>query len=648
MKSHINLILFSFLLAFFSNTINAQNETPEITEWINKNKKALKANDTASIIKSYKYLGNSYGELENMEKSNQYLKQGLIWSEKAKAYRETGIIYNLLANNASYSGNRPLAFKYYQKALKAFTQIKNLPKIAMIQMNIGTEYANIGDYPEAIIWELKALKTKEVSGETENLGYFYQKVGELFKETDIDKWAYYVQKAYKLTKIPDAVGPSTQVAIFNDFGGIAQKRKRYQEAHAWYDSMYILSKNLEYDLGMATALSNRSLILKDEKKYNLALTFILRSLQISKKTGRSYSIIIDNIHAASILLDLKRPDEAREFCTVALKLARNKNAYPEQVADAYRLLAEIEDATGHWKQAYIYQRAHHEAMDSIRNTEVENTIEKLEAKYQTAEKEKQIVKLDNENQQKNLHLTRIKLIISALILIMFIAAFSILLWNRKKRLLHLKHQAELKQKLLRSQMNPHFIFNTLNAINYFIQSNQGSIASDYLAQYAKLMRQILENSAVEYITLENEISFIKNYLMMEQLRFNKKFDYEVLVDATLTSKIVELPPMVSQPFIENSIEHGFREIKSGGKLVVTFTLKDKKLLLIVTDNGKGITACATPSDKEKRRSFAIDITRERLEVLGEKSDALKIETPVDNTGKGTRVTICIPHKISVD
>lgn len=639
-----NYILLSFICLLAGFSVFAQGESPELLDWIEKNRKALKVNDTAAIIKSYKYMGDGYSDLENRKKSDNCLKLGLNWSIKSHNDRETGILYNLLANNASYSGDRDLAFVYYKRALKAFAKVRNLPKMAMIQMNIGTEYANVGDYPNAIAWELKALRTKRASGDTENLGYFYQKVGELFKDTNLDKWEFYVKKAYQLKRVPDAVSASTGVAIFNDLGGIAHKRKKYKEAYAWYDSMFVRSKAVDYDLGMSTALSNRCLVLKDENRLDEALATILQSIKISEQTGRRFSMIVDNIHASSILLDLKRPAEARLRCLKALNLAKQDHAYPEQEADAYRLLAEIEEATGNWKQAFEYQRAHHYSVDSIHNTEVNETVEALEAKFQSAEKEKRINKLDLENQVKDLRLARTKVMIFALVVFILIIGFTVFFWYRKKRILHLKHQADLKQKLLRSQMNPHFLFNTLNSINFFIQSNQSKLASDYLAQYAKLMRQILENSAVEFIPLETEISFIRNYLSMEQLRYNNNFTYSLLVDEALDCEMVELPPMLSQPIIENAVEHGFRDMKSGGQLTIEFTRLEKKLVLIVTDNGSGYNPKLESSLKDSRRSFAMDITRERLAFLGGKGNALCIESPVDTTQKGTRVTITIPFK----
>jgi sensor histidine kinase YesM len=211
---------------------------------------------------------------------------------------------------------------------------------------------------------------------------------------------------------------------------------------------------------------------------------------------------------------------------------------------------------------------------------------------------------------------------------------------RRKQLRFEKQQAELKQKLLRSQMNPHFMFNTLNAINQYIQTNKGLEASDYLAQYAKLMRQILENSAVEFVSLETEIEFLGNYLDMQQLRFEKSFTYTIEVDKSIDSEQFEIPPMIAQPFIENAIEHGVRGMV-GGEIRVHFSFINNTLTLTVSDNGKGFQAT---TQNIHHKSFALDITRERLNIAGNNTEKLRIASPDPQTGKGTLVTIDIPFK----
>ena len=141
----------------------------------------------------------------------------------------------------------------------------------------------MGNYKSAIAYTLKAIKNKELSGVKKNLAYYYQHLGQLFKETDREKWKFYVEKAYQIAQHSTEERVSTRASIFNDLGGIAQREKNYNLAYAWYDSMIVISKAAEYNNGLATAYSNRSHVYKSENKLDKALIDILNALEIANK-----------------------------------------------------------------------------------------------------------------------------------------------------------------------------------------------------------------------------------------------------------------------------------------------------------------------------------------------------------------------------
>ena len=170
------------------------------------------------MIQSLKFWGDSLSEEADFQRGDSLLTMAIALSEASKNNYETGILYNLLASNASYSGNRPLAMSYYHKALKAFYDIRDADKVAMILMNMGSEYEYAGNLKLAIAYKLKALKNKIASGKKKNLDYYYQHVGQLFKETNTDKWEFYVKKAYEVSRtLPDS-RIQTKAGIFNDLG----------------------------------------------------------------------------------------------------------------------------------------------------------------------------------------------------------------------------------------------------------------------------------------------------------------------------------------------------------------------------------------------------------------------------------------------
>lgn len=218
--------------------------------------------------------------------------------------------------------------------------------------------------------------------------------------------------------------------------------------------------------------------------------------------------------------------------------------------------------------------------------------------------------------------------------------------RRREQMMRWERKAlEGELKALRSQMNPHFIFNSLTAIQQFMYTKDAVQAGDYLSRFARLMRQILENSREEFIHLDTEIGTIENYLELQKMRHDGKFDYTIEVDPALDPETTMLPPMLAQPFLENAIEHGFATIEAGGEIRLGFRQADGLLLLEVRDNGIGraraqALKASRPSD---HRSLATRITDERLQVLNHRYGQQVDFEIVDGTGdQGTVVRFRLP------
>jgi hypothetical protein len=374
-------------------------------------------------------------------------------------------------------------------------------------------------------------------------------------------------------------------------------------------------------------------------EYDLALKDIMLAMDYDKILKRNYSTLTNKIHAAQILIQLKKTTDAKKYATDALKLAEKLKYYPEEEAIAHNVLSKIGEKEHNWKAAYEHYVSYKNGIDSIRGTEARESMHKLELKYQTAEKEKKIARLNNENKLKSLTITRNRILIYALLTSLLLFAALVFILFIRNKLKQEKHQAELKQQLFRSQMNPHFIFNTLNTINQYVRNNQAEAASDYLARYAKLMRQILENSTVEFIPLDEEIDFLKNYIGLQQLRFSNSFGYEINVSEEIDTENTEILPMVAQPFVENAIEHGLRNMKGNGAIKIGFEKDNSELLMTIQDNGAGLS----PQKNNDHKSLAINITRERLRIH-KHEDALLIESPDPETNTGVKITIKVPSK----
>jgi len=198
-------------------------------------------------------------------------------------------------------------------------------------------------------------------------------------------------------------------------------------------------------------------------------------------------------------------------------------------------------------------------------------------------------------------------------------------------------------------MNPHFIFNSLTSIQNFILDEEADKASKYLSLFSKLVRNILDSSTEEHVTLQEEIQTIENYLELQKIRFHDKFDYTIDVDEAIHPENIVIPPMLAQPFIENSIEHGIKHRKTKGDIFIRFRLKKGSIVFEVEDNGVGREKAKDIlfHQNKEHKSLATAITLERIRVLNKRRRhkiALRIEdlTSENNKPTGTLVVIDIP------
>ncbi|GJM33138.1 MAG: histidine kinase [Saprospiraceae bacterium] len=228
----------------------------------------------------------------------------------------------------------------------------------------------------------------------------------------------------------------------------------------------------------------------------------------------------------------------------------------------------------------------------------------------------------------------------------------LMVWLYRKRILQLKHEAAieremnlLKQSALQAQMNPHFVFNCLNAIQEFIASDEKTKAAHYLSRFAQLVRATLHLSMEPLISLEEEVGILENYLELEKIRFKNRFDYHIKIAAEIQAFETMIPPLLLQPYIENAIIHGLVEKEKVGLIDIDYSQEGNCLLMEVRDNGLGIFH----SQRNKQntaplhKSVGMSISRKRLTLLSNKNHpgSIHIKELKDQDGKvmGTLVRL---------
>lgn len=222
------------------------------------------------------------------------------------------------------------------------------------------------------------------------------------------------------------------------------------------------------------------------------------------------------------------------------------------------------------------------------------------------------------------------------------------LTEMKQKTVELEQKAlALEMKTLRAQMNPHFIFNSLNSVNRFILQNNRNEASGYLTKFSKLIRMILQHSQEQLIPLENELDALNLYLELESIRFENKFEFKTSVQSSIDTAEVKVPPLIIQPYAENAIWHGLMHKESKGRLDIEITAEDHYLFISITDDGVGREKSAGLENRpDNHKSIGMRLTQERIRNLGQGNDDTYVQvfdlTNPDGTAAGTEVTIKIP------
>ena len=371
-------------------------------------------------------------------------------------------------------------------------------------------------------------------------------------------------------------------------------------------------------------------------------------------TGRSGSAL-DRMHLLALLAEaadaMGMPQATRRYAADLFRLAEaSRNLHFKGIAAHW--LADAYEKTGMADSAFHYYRIQVAVRDS---QEASSFAVRAAHLAYSREAEANLLALRRINREQ----ARSRNMLAAGVVVLFIAGAAVyrnaVLRNRNQKLLHDQARAALEKKAaglemqaLRAQMNPHFIFNCLSAIDNLIQQGRNDQATRYLTRFARLIRLVLESSRKNTISFEKDMDAMRLYLEMEQFRCNGSFDFAIEVDDALGGADVQVPPLIIQPFIENAIHHGLLNKPSGERrLVIRAWIDGPALTYEITDNGIGRTRADAlrQLNKPHHESMGIGITRERLKLHnpGNAEDTVEI-IDLDESGgsTGTQALVRIP------
>lgn len=412
-------------------------------------------------------------------------------------------------------------------------------------------------------------------------------------------------------------------------------------------ALHYFHKSLEayrsenYDLGMANALNNIGDMHRKKGDHRKAREKYNESIKLREFMGNTTGLVIPLLNIGQVYLLEDNYGNALDYFSKAQKIADSLDLLEMriEVSKAFHELflqkEDFETALHHYKQQAALS-------DSLLNLDKIKLINELKLTFESERKARELELLKAENY---LQKVRIRYIILVFALILVI--IGVVMYLQKSK--HTSKTISLEQKFLRAQMNPHFIYNAMNTIQGFMFLNNSEKAGDYLSDFARLVRLILENSREEFIPLAKELELLNYYLKLQQIRFDNTFDYAVHVDPNIEVEFEEIPPMLCQPIIENAIEHGLRNISYRGKLSITMNRLNGDVECIIEDNGVGLEHSRKQAEKggKEHKPFALKILKDRLKLYHSKNkcevtaEDLSLNTP-DKTG--TRIRFLIPMK----
>ncbi|RXF68208.1 sensor histidine kinase [Arcticibacter tournemirensis] len=361
----------------------------------------------------------------------------------------------------------------------------------------------------------------------------------------------------------------------------------------------------------------------------------------SKKTSIFVNnLFVDYCNVAWDYTELRRPASAIKYIGEADRLRRkhpgvifadNDVIYQKTLAALYQLHGKHNAAISALKQVAHLQ-------EDIYQTQNAQTIAEMNALYQLQAKDRSIRSL-NENIQINklqLQQNRLWLVVSVLGVVSLGMTLLFLFYSfRQRRLREEKEKLLLQQKLLRTQMEPHFIFNTLSAVQSFVRLDKKEDAIKYLSRFSRLLRSSLELSREDLVPLSEEIDTLENYLSLQQMRSEDAFTYRIVPPQEQDLSAIMLPPMLIQPYVENAILHGIDLHTGEGNIDVRLQIEGEILIVSITDSGK----IQMEDSRRSHRSLSGIISRERIQLLGRKAS---VQAAKHARGSGTVVTLKIP------
>jgi tetratricopeptide (TPR) repeat protein len=592
--------------------------------------------------------GRSYFYMGDLAKAESYYKKAIALCEETGDQRRLsasllglGVIY---ARQADYAKG----IETYKKALQIDEKSGNKRGIANNLISLANIYRKQALFPLALEYYSRGLEIKQQMADPPGIAAAYNNMGMLYEDMDKDKDALEYYK--KALEIFEKLKYKNEIVLsLVNIGIIYMNHEMSAESMQCYQKALALAREINSVSNIGSCLLNIGSLHYLNKEYDAALSNLEDAAKIFKKMDSKEELAFIYLKMGFIYKIKKDYKKALYYASESSVLS-DKAGLIEYQRDISKLRSEIYYENQEYKLAYENSASLNKLHDSIYKKENIDGIAQVKYKYEFKDSLNS-AKLRENSLKRTVKVKDAELMTSHRRTMWWIVGFACLLIAlciilalvKIRRVKMRNKQLLTEQKLLRSQMNPHFIFNSLQNIRSLIHNKREEEAVNYLNRFSSLTRQILETSNENYISLEEEIGIIKNYLAIQQLLFSHPFNYQLEVDEEIDQESVFIPPMLTQPFIENAIKHGLSGSAGAGVINIRFYLKEQRLFFEICDNGVGF---GTLKKEEGHKSMAMNITRERLINYSKNPESMVHADNITDADKnviGAKVVFEIPY-----
>ncbi|WP_219006559.1 tetratricopeptide repeat protein [Aquimarina litoralis] len=610
--------------------------------------------DLSGLAGCYNAMGVLNNYKGNLPPALEYFEKAMDIDQKLGEKKNMAYYLSNIGSIYSSTGKSKEALANFQEALQLYTNTKNQYGIITCLNSIAIIHQDQGNYPLALEYQNKALEIAKKNKDYSSIFQSFNNIGNIYRQQELyDKALSFYNQALAIKQTSQ--NPRSSYAIKSNMAGIYADQGEYENAIPYFIEVIEFSRTIEDNEQLAISHNGLGQAYLGLKKYPKALENFQEANKIATISQRKYDLVGSYISMSVAYYYMKKYKLALYNAEKGAQLSKKYKFLIHQ-RDAYELLSKINNELKEHEKAFISNQQLQVLNDSLFNRDNIQKMAEVEYEYKYKDElesaEKRELKLTQTVQTttNDLEKSQRNSFIAIIIILLISIVLGSIIFYLKLRHVNAKNQNILiEQKLLRSQMTPHFIFNSLSVLQGMILDKEEKKSISYLSKFSKLMRLILENSREKTVSLSEELKAVENYLALQNLE-NSLYQYSIHVEETIDTSEFQIPPMLIQPFVENAIEHAFENQPEKRIIEVEIWYKDEDLICKILDNGIGIDA-KEPSTNQHKNSVSTAITSERLKMLSKdfkKRGSVTVEDRKKFNEQGTVVTLVIPYKTILD